>query len=163
MPRSAVVISDIDRGFNQYKSLLYKLEKKPAVVTIGILEEDANKTEGTSGARLLDVAIWNEFGTSKIPARSFIREPFERHDHYEKLQISVLKRYLSGNITLESALNIVGAAVVKSFKKNIFDFIAPENAVSTVDKKGFNHPLIGLGSPDGEHLLNAINYRLDKL
>lgn len=146
MPKKGITLTDTDKGWNKLKTTVF-YGKYHTHVDVGILEDP----------EMAKIASYNEFGTEHVPARSFIRAPFDAHQGYIKLKISLLKRVVAGRITLESALHILGAAVVKSFKKTIRDVILPLNAPSTEAKKGSDIPLIDTGK-----MYESISYRLNK-
>lgn len=136
------------------------------VVFVGIQEEDMKKPKETldgkpSTATLGEVAVYNEFGTENIPARSFIRAPWDSTNGYEKLRDSLLKRTVEGKISVVSALNILGSSIAKSFIKRIKDGIEPENSESTLAKKELysdsQTTLIATGQ-----LVENIAYKIEK-
>ena len=61
-----------DLGLAEELSAAQKLAN--AQVKIGIQADE--KGEYENGTSVIDVAIWNEFGTKKIPSRPFIRQCF---------------------------------------------------------------------------------------
>jgi hypothetical protein len=157
MARAKVTITDNKRRWNQLTSVAYKLKGEGLSVFAGILEEDFGLSHEESRATLGQIATYNEFGTSRIPARSFIRAPFDANNGYKKLQDSLMKRVINGTITLESALNILGSSVAKSFIKYINDGIDPPNTEATLDKKLSDKPLIDSGD-----LRDHISYKIIK-
>lgn len=161
MPRKSVKITDDQRGWNRLKSNLF-LQRGRRGVFVGILEEDGDKKKlqldgSRSDASLAEVAFYNEMGTSTIPARSFIRAPFDETKGYEKLRRSILKRVAQGVITMEQALNILGSSIAKSFRKRIGDGNFAPNAEATIQSKLADTPLIAT-----EELLEHIAYKLNK-
>jgi len=164
MARMKIKISDKDKGWNKLMSQFLS-KTQAATVDTGILVETDGpkmnlKGEATNSS-LMEVAIANEFGTSTIPSRSFIREPFDRTEGYVKLRKSLWKRVINGEIDLSQALHILGSATVKSFQKTIKNVILPLNADSTIRAKQESSaqsiPLIATGQ-----LLNSISYRVNK-
>lgn len=157
MLKAKVTVKDDKRLWNKLQSTMHIISGKGLSVFVGILEEDFDKPHADSKASLGEVGTFNEFGTSRIPARSFIRAPFDAHNGYEKLQKSLLKRVVEGKITVLSALNILGSSIAKSFIKNINDGIDPPNAESTVNKKLSDLPLVDSGD-----LRDHITYKIVK-
>jgi len=155
MPRAKVIITDDKRAYNKLQTELYKAAKKPMGVFVGILDEDAQQAHGDS--TLGQVAIYNEFGTSKIPSRPFIRGPFDAHEGYRSLVTSLMKRMVDGAITIESALNILGAAVAQGMIKGINSHTYAENAESTADRKLSDTPLVDTGD-----LRDHITYKIEE-
>lgn len=157
MAKTRVKITDSKKKWNQLESTMRLLSGKGMSVFVGILEEDFNKPHAEGKTTLGKVATFNEFGTSRIPARSFIRAPFDAHQGYEKLRNSLLKRVVSGVLTIDSALNILGSSIAKSFIKNINDGIEPANAESTVDRKLSDLTLVDTGE-----MRDHITYKITK-
>jgi len=81
-------LKDTDHGWKARLKGLLAL-KAPAHIDVGILDTGEAEADGTS---VLDVALWNEFGTATIPERSFIRawfdeaEPALREDFTKLMQ-----------------------------------------------------------------------------
>lgn len=120
-----------------------------------LLSEHLNEIFGQAPARadlsdesltVIEVAVWNEFGTEDVPARSFIRAWFD--ENYDKIR-DVLRNLLYtvtlGHRTKEQALELAGLWCVGSIQQRIADGIAPENAASTIKAKGSSTPLINSG------------------
>lgn len=100
--------------------------------------------------KLSDVARWNEFGTELIPPRPAFRVGTE---NAEKESKALIAKYLTNLI--DPKLN---AAALKKLEKTFMDKMAMRceeavkkiikdgstspNAPRTVEKKGFNHPLV---------------------
>ena len=103
-----------------------------ARVTIeaGIIDDEENAMK----------ALWNEFGTDKIPARPFIRRGL---DNIEK--------------ELDKKPEQIGSKMVQNIKKAINDSDYPRNAISTVKKKGFDFPLI-----ETRDMYNSLTFRVTK-
>ena len=124
-------------------------------VSAGILENSGNYAKGQS---LVDVAIWNEYGTSRIPSRPFIRiSSDDNRNAWGKLAENCAGKVLRGNMSARSAGEAVGQQMVKDIKKVFGDKgkLAP-NAPSTIKKKGHDKPLIDTGK-----LRDSVNYRVE--
>lgn len=157
MGRPRIVITDEKKEWNKLQTFLRLIEGKGIAAFIGILEEDFDKKHSESNATIGEIASYNEFGTSRIPSRSFIRAPFDAHQGYEKLRTSLLRRVASGRLDIESAMNILGSSIAKSFIKGINDGIDPANAESTIDKKLSDTPLVDSGD-----MRDHITYKIIK-
>lgn len=99
---------------------------------------------------LKDVAFWNEFGTELIPPRPAQRVGTE---NAVKASKPLITKYLANLIDPKlNAANLkqlersfmekMAMRCVKEVKKIIRDGSTATNAPNTVDKKGFNHPLV---------------------
>lgn len=106
---------------------------------------------------LQKIVRYNEFGTSKIPARSFLRGTVYRNSKHSWRFASheAVKQVVDGKITGHAAYKAMGDQITKDVRRQI-DTIGPKNASSTIKKKGRNQPLIDTGglyrSIDGEVL-----------
>jgi hypothetical protein len=154
-------VRDIDRG---YRALMGTVRGfRTAAIAVGILEKDGEAPkdgvdELGEVLTLLQVAIWNEFGTEDghVPARSFIRawfdgaEPQIREKLREQLRLVVARHQRR-----EVAFERVGLWCVGQIQARIAAGIEPENRPSTVAQKGSDKPLINRGQ-----LRSAIAYAL---
>lgn len=164
MAKTRVKISDSKKKWNQLYNTMQMISGKGMSVFVGILEEDFNEKHPESNATYGEIAVFNELGTSKVPARSFIRAPFDAHNGYEKLRNSLLKRVISGTYTMEQAMNILGSAIAKSFIKYVNDGSnLRANEDSTIEKKLSDKPLIDSGALIGDKTApGKISYKITK-
>lgn len=137
-------IRDTDKGL---KALMKRLGAGGAAVTVGVHEAEGSAPEGDDGQTVLDVALFNEFGTEDIPARSFIgawsdEREGENRENLEKIGEAVLKGKLP---SIRQGLERFGLVCVASIQERIVAGIEPENAPSTVARKGSSTPLIDKG------------------
>ena len=134
----------IDHGFDKYKKAIEELHSKQ--IQVGMFAK--------VGDKVLTKAIVNEFGTTKagknnnvtIPERSFIRSTYNRQykkvgKRFDQIFISISKR----NYNIIPRLKLIGLEQETETKKTITDMRTPENAKSTIAKKGSSHPLIDTG------------------
>lgn len=119
---------------------------KGAELRVGILEEKGSeKAEGSPDVTVADVATFNEFGLG-VPERSFIRRWYDDQLEENKRKFRALQaRVLRGEITQELAFKQLGLVFVGDIQKRISGGIPPENAESTVERKGSSVPLIDKG------------------
>lgn len=97
-------------------------------------------------ATVLEIAIYNEFGTEDIPERSFLREWVDiNKDKINKAYKVMMKAVAEGQYTRPQALNILGLKFVGEIQKRMSGSIPPPNAPSTVAKKGSAVTLIDTG------------------
>jgi hypothetical protein len=126
-------------------------------ITVGIHGEEGSaqhRGANDTGVPLtvLDVATFNEFGTSRTPQRSFIRAWYdEDREFIDKTLKSQFALALAGKITNEVAMERCALAFEGRIKQRIARGIPPPNAPSTIARKKSSTPLIDKGQ-----LRNAI-------
>lgn len=100
-------------------------------------------------------AAANEFGTDTIPSRPFMRQTFDANRaKYEKmLQAAGLR--IGPNLKPTDALMPVANEVRNDYIRAIQSGKFEPNAPSTVDKKGYNAPLVETGQ-----MQRALNIRI---
>lgn len=117
---------------------------KAEQVRVGFLEKATYPAgSGKSGGQhVAQVAFWNEFGTSRSPARPFFRQTIRANqDEWGDALASNLK---AANYDSETALDALGIIV----KDQITDTIRRwpgDNAPRTIARKGFDHGLVDKG------------------
>jgi len=133
-----------------------KLSKeKESIVAIGLLKDFNSNYE--NGNNVVSVAIQNEFGTEKIPSRPFMRTTAIKYEKdLNRLRNGLIKKIISGKITLQKALEIIGQEYVYQIKYVINHENFAPNAASTIARKGSNkRPLI-----DTTRMIESINYKV---
>ena len=148
-----ITIVDRDLGLRHIERELRKLDGKE--ISAGILRDAGNYDKGQS---IADVAIWNEYGTSRIPSRPFVRiASDENRKAWENLSVKCVNKIISGSGTADETGNTIGQRMKEDIKKVIGDKskLAP-NAPSTIKKKGHDKPLIDTGK-----LKATVNYRVE--
>lgn len=99
-----------------------------------------------SGERIADVMYILEYGTAKIPARPFGRlakEMFNaKRNSVEKEPLRALN---FGLITEDEFLKEIGHAIKETIEESMLYGGWAPNAQSTIDKKGFDQPLLDTG------------------
>lgn len=155
LPNNSSKVKDTDRGYRKLIDEVFKFENPRLLV--GILSADGGK-EYDDNVTVLDVATWNEFGTERIPSRSFIRTWYDANlpTIKKKLQ-ALLVQVVKGRIGKDQALEQLGQWMVGSIQASISQGIPPPNASSTIAHKGSSTPLIDTGV-----LRSSISYRVEK-
>lgn len=141
----------IDRGLAKYVRDTSRLNGRG--VKVGI-QADAGR-DPESGVDLLDIAIFNEFGTETIPARPFVRDFFEKNRKVLATAMDRQAEAVSGGANPSQAMDTLGLFVEKHQRRHVQQspsWAAP-NAPATVKKKGSSTPLIDHGT-----MVNAIRY-----
>ena len=138
-----MAVRDIDHGFKAIVRNLKKLDGKEVVA--GVL-----RTAGKSADRktnLVDIAVWNEYGTRRIPSRPFLRTAADKNQKdWAKLAQQVGGRVIDGTMSAEQGLELIGNKMVGDIQQVIGNrsLLAP-NAPATVRRKGSDAPLIDTG------------------
>jgi hypothetical protein len=131
---------------------------KAPVITVGILAEAGKEAHVDDSLTVLEVAVFNEFGTDRIPERSFIRAWFDENESRLRTALSrMMVSVIAGKRTKEQALELLAQTCVGQIQKRIANGISPPNADSTIDRKGSDKPLVDTGQ-----LRSSISYRVDK-
>jgi hypothetical protein len=147
-------VKDVDHGYQALVKRVFGLEGKPKI-QVGIFEAAGAKSY-EDAVTVLEVAIWNEFGTDTIPERSFIRAWFDENE--EKCREAVrrmLVAVLEGKYQPEQALELVAQRFVGEIQKRMALGIPPPNSPATVARKGSATPLIDTGQ-----LRSSVTYRV---
>ncbi len=131
---------------------------------MGVINEKYPDKDVTVG----QVAIWNEYGTSEIPPRpAFQRGLDESVQKHKKLIDAALNNITNHLLTgrqnsierqLTQALTQIGRSAKKITKEIIKNGSQPPpNAKTTIQKKGFDHPLWETGL-----LHDSVDYLVSK-
>lgn len=128
------------RFLNEIKKL------KKLQVRVGYQQGQEFYDEDGKQVDLLDVAMFNELGTSRTPSRPFMRDSVD--DNMDKIASfckSQLKAIANGSSDAEKCLKAIGAMQVGLVQKTIKDGDFVPNAPSTIARKGSDKPLIDSG------------------
>lgn len=107
-----------------------------------------------AGTPVAQVAFWNEYGTSRSPARPFFRTMIAREsDGWADVLAKAAKHY---DYRSSVVLGVLGEHIVGQLQQSIIGWREPQNADYTVAKKGFNKPLIHTS-----HMLNSVNHTVE--
>jgi hypothetical protein len=108
---------------------------------------------------ILEVAIFNEFGTEHTPERSFIRAYVdENQDKIRGWLKALMPSVIKGARTREQVLQLIGVKMVAEIQARISSGISPANAPGTIIRKGSSTPLIDTGA-----LRSAITFKVEGL
>lgn len=115
-------------------------------IAIGFPKTETAHIQYPDGTSVIDVAVWNNYGTNTIPERPFMdiggRTAVKETQGLRKKLIGKIER---DEIKVDDALDIVGMKAVSIVKKVIQDFTVPPNSPATIEKKKSDHPLIDTG------------------
>jgi hypothetical protein len=123
---------------------------KAGTLKVGFLE-GATYPNGTSVAA---VAAFNEFGTSRTPARPFFRQMIAAKSPKWGESLGNLAR--ANNYELGATLRQMGEGIRGQLQNSIREFNSVPLAEATVARKGFNKQLI-----DTAVMINAVDYEVN--
>lgn len=107
-----------------------------AFVTIGVHEDAGKYTDGPNPPTVVEVALWNEFGTEHIPERSFLRSAIDDNEGtINQWRTEALNKILSGDWPVSKGLEMIGFRVQQLIQNKIKSSVPPPNAPSTVAAK----------------------------
>lgn len=126
---------------------------------IGVLEDATHTTVGKNARsiKVAEYAIYNEFGTRRIPSRPFMR--FSLDTFAESAWLPELAQLLKEGEDPEKALGKIGAQAQGDVRRVIEAWAQPGNAESTIRQKrsGRDNPLVDSGD-----LLDAIDFEIEE-
>lgn len=109
------------------------------------------------GVDLVDVAMFNEYGTSTIPPRPFLEQGLETHHREVQEAIDRAFYIVDKGGEAEKGLNIIGNVARGAVQDEIANGSFVPNAPSTIKKKGSSRPLIDTG-----HMRQSVKYYIRK-
>lgn len=124
-------------------------------IRVGVQEGSGSYDDGST---IAEIAFYNEFGTARIPERSFIRSTF--FDSKEAMIDRVNKeaqKVLTFKQDVKTAADRIGIFAQGEIKKKFRDNDWVENAPLTVALKGSSTPLIDTGQ-----LIGSITWEVKK-
>lgn len=132
-----------DKKFN---SSLAEIAKLSALdLKIGVTEA---KNRSRGGSTLAQQAAWNEFGTDDgyIPERAAHRQCFDENQAELWSRISAgAEKIIDGKATAKQVIDQTSDWYLTKLQEKVLYFSFPANAKTTIEKKGFDDPLIETG------------------
>jgi len=150
-----VPVRDIDRG---WINIVRDLKRMGGSYTkVGLQQGEQHKDpESGEMSDLVIIGAVHEFGTRRIPQRSWLRTAFDENiSAINRVKAKVFKQVIDGNISPVAGLRLVGEFFESKVKANIVKIKTPPNAESTQRAKArkvrrravthINNPLIDTG------------------
>lgn len=109
------------------------------------------------GADMVDIAAYNELGSSNTPARPFMKQSFENHEDELKKSCEEVNQTLAQGGTAQEALSKLGVFCKGLVQDEIVNGGFAPNAESTIKRKGSETPLI-----DSGHMRQSVNFVIKK-
>ncbi len=126
-----------DKGWEKLHKQLGKMKK--AYTAVGYFDSD-------QGGEVVQKAIFNEYGTKKIPSRPFMRRAFDKSlPEIRNICDAEAGMIFDGRSTIDKGLKRIGEFMVGQIKKTIVNENWTPNADSTIAQKGSSQPLIDTG------------------
>lgn len=146
-------VRDIDRGWKEIKR---KLSIRKAYTKVGLPQDGevappksirTDQVPVSDMSDLVMVGAANEFGTKRIPARSFLRSATDKATTtIFKLKAKMIDDILQGKRTVREGLSVLGEYLTGQVRKKIVSIRTPPNAPSTLARKfPKTNPLIDKG------------------
>jgi hypothetical protein len=151
-------VRDSDRGMKALNKRL--MQTSDLALKVGLVGEKANQQHGDSGFTNVQLGTVHEFGSANgvVPERSFIRATVdEKEEDIKAIGRRVIQGIISGKVTAQRGLEIMGLRVQADIVAKIRSGIKPELKPETVKRKGSSTPLI-----DSGQLVQAINFQVVK-
>lgn len=123
-------------------------------VLVGVLSGTGEHPNADHGQTVAEIAFWNEFGTSRIPPRPFLRRTLREQRYYKTEFVKILRGALDGRNKFV-LLGVLGARAASDVQSTITRISDPPNALSTQLRKAapsqvkvsvINNPLIDTGT-----------------
>ena len=129
-------------------------------IAVGFPKGRLNNPHYEDGASIIDVAIWNEFGTNNIPRRDFMGIATEKWQQFIAAKVEEFKEQISdGTLDIDMFLKMIGEAGKEFISDAIVKLRTPPNAPSTIrHKKGRSNPLVDSGD-----MSKAATYEIRKV
>lgn len=137
---------------------LEKLQKELEYLQTHAVKVGVLGNGSADGVSVQDYAIFNEYGTSRIPKRPFFRLSVgtqKAQNEIKEYLNTQIENIISGELTGQGAYENLGTFVVQKIKKTIMSGnFAPLDS-KTIKRKGSSTPLI-----DTHSLYNSISYEI---
>jgi len=92
------------------------------------------------------VGAWNEYGTERIPERSFIRSTIEENSNsYKASMRRIVKKIINGESDGYKMMGRLGMKIKGQVQEKIVSIQEPPNAESTIKRKKSSSPLVDSG------------------
>jgi len=123
--------------------------KKPNGVKVGLPQGSNDYPDGTS---VIMVGAVHEFGSSRVPERSFLRSTvIEKKRDYKALFRKLTFKIIKGDMDTKTALGLIGLTVQTDVQDKIIDIDSPPL------KYREGNPLFDTG-----HLIDSITFEVDE-
>jgi len=148
-----VAVRDIDLGWGSIKRDLASMQNSFTKVGLpheGKVGAPAKKGSGrkisNSKPKLIQVALYNEFGTKYIPARPAFKQAFDQNiGSITSVIEQTYNKVLSLRVSPRRGLGLIGEFMTSKIKRQITKLKTPPNSWLTKRIKKSRNPLIDTG------------------
>lgn len=156
IPELAKLLPDVGRELRLKVGVLYGATHTTAPKEPKDGKKKRKKQTKAQVIKIAEYAMYNEYGTKRIPKRDFLR--FSLDTFAESAWLPELAQLIKKGMDLEMAFNRVGLQAQADVRRVIEAWKEPENKKSTIRQKrsGVDNPLVDTGD-----LLDAIDYELE--
>lgn len=138
-------------------SILFDLEPLTGddlQLAVGVLENATHTDEKGNTMRIVEYAMANEYGTTRIPSRPAFRTAADEHAEEWAEKMGEL---LNNGADPEVALEVVGGLAMDDIRQTIEAWKTPPNASSTIARKRSkrDNPLVDSGD-----YMDSIDYEI---
>lgn len=137
-------VLDKDMGF---KVTLARLSSLQGSVKVGIFADAGSSKNGHTS--IAEYAAYNEFGTSHIPSRPFMRQTIDKYTGAWGQAAEAAEKRVAGGMSPHQALELIGNIAEGHIKQTIGRGSFAPNAANTIKQKGSSQPLIDTGAMRG--------------
>lgn len=155
----------IDKKERQRRLEVVAKASRGSYAMVGV--QNASRTYPGEDVTLGQVAAWMEFGTERVPARSFLRTPIDSAEaEINKVRKRVLEDIITSKIAIADALETLGFFVSNRCKNAIYLGISPPLADATRAAKRRVRGTKGVSSTpdtplsDTQFLVESIGYEV---
>ena len=141
-------------GGTKWQAYLERLAQK-VQVRAGVMEYATTD----EGERVAEYAAYNEFGTSRVPPRPFMRKTLEREGENWIRGVGAL---LKNGLSPDEALEKTGKRMAENIEATIMSNMAPANAPSTIRRKNRTEAGRAGTLVDTGALLKSITHQVPK-
>lgn len=128
------MVKDIDRGWAKFKANMRTM--RGAYTKVGLQQGEKHKAENGGMTEAAQIGAIHEFGTRRIPQRSFLRASFdEKASDIGTMKEKLAGKVISGKMETVKAVGVLGEYFQGVVKNRIVAGIAPANAESTQKRK----------------------------
>jgi len=143
------IIRTPEKALKELERIGKAFGKGPNGVKVGLPQGSNDYPDGTS---VIMVGAVHEFGSSKVPERSFLRSTvIEKKRDYKALFRKLTFKIIKGDMDTKTALGLIGLTVQTDVQDKIIDIDSPPL------KYREGNPLFDTG-----HLIDSITFEVDE-